>query len=283
MLRLRYARAGASTRSQNTSTPPSGRRGAASRRRRRRPRAAHHRRCRMSTTPRASIRSRSAGSTSSAGAGRLRRRARCARRTCGPGSELAAHREGRGGDRRLGRPSGPRPIDGTIERRGRPRANRSMGLVGRCWPWLQPLDWSPLPGGTGPRPRTRSSVGRPSTSRSSGPARVSPPPRACSSRHARATGSSTRSRVGDGWLTVVDVQDDGTVSLWMTPQEVRAGEDGRCGGADDYAGKERVYFLVADAPVERDAEVAVRSLRTAARGPRCPARNRRHPAVASWP
>ena len=68
--------------------------------------------------------------------------------------------------------------------------------------------------------------------------------------------------LGDGWLTVVDVQDDGSVSLWMTPQEVRAGEamDGAV-VLDGYAGKERVYFLVADAPVERDAvEASVRSV-----------------------
>lgn len=66
----------------------------------------------------------------------------------------------------------------------------------------------------------------------------------------------------DGWLTVADVQDDGTVSLWLRPQKVRAGQ--KVEGAvvlDGYAGKERVYFLLADEAVGAQAvDAAVRSV-----------------------
>lgn len=66
----------------------------------------------------------------------------------------------------------------------------------------------------------------------------------------------------DGWLTVVDVQDDGAVSLWLAPQRVRAGQ--QVAGAvvlDGYTGKERVYFLLADEPVGSDSvDAAVRGV-----------------------
>lgn len=66
----------------------------------------------------------------------------------------------------------------------------------------------------------------------------------------------------DGWLTVADVQDDGAVSLWLRPQKVRQGQTVE--GAvvlDAYAGKERVYFVLADAAVGADAvEASVRSV-----------------------
>lgn len=66
----------------------------------------------------------------------------------------------------------------------------------------------------------------------------------------------------DGWLTVADVQDDGTVSLWLPPREVRAGEPVEAAVVlDGYAGKERVYFLLADDAIDRDAvDAAVRSV-----------------------
>ena len=66
----------------------------------------------------------------------------------------------------------------------------------------------------------------------------------------------------DGWLTVADVQDDGAVTLWLPPREVRAGE--RVEGAvalDGYMGKERVYFVLAEAPIEAAmVEQSVRSV-----------------------
>lgn len=54
-----------------------------------------------------------------------------------------------------------------------------------------------------------------------------------------------------GWLTVADVQDDGAVALWLEPVRVEAGAPAEAAVLlDDYAGSERVYFIVADEPVD---------------------------------
>lgn len=53
-----------------------------------------------------------------------------------------------------------------------------------------------------------------------------------------------------GWFSVFDVQDDGVVSAWARPVEVPAMKP--IDGAvllDDFAGSERVYFVLADEPV----------------------------------
>lgn len=57
-----------------------------------------------------------------------------------------------------------------------------------------------------------------------------------------------------GWFQVFDVQDDGAVSAWARPTEVPAMVP--IDGAvllDDYAGSERVFFVLSDAPVGTNA------------------------------
>jgi hypothetical protein len=53
-----------------------------------------------------------------------------------------------------------------------------------------------------------------------------------------------------GWFSVFDVQDDGVVSAWARPTEVPAmiPIDGAV-LLDDFAGSERVFFVLSDAPV----------------------------------
>ncbi len=62
-----------------------------------------------------------------------------------------------------------------------------------------------------------------------------------------------------GWVSVFDVQDDGELQAWVAPTEASASTPVE--GAvllDDYAGSERVFFVVSDRPVDAsEAELAL--------------------------
>lgn len=55
-----------------------------------------------------------------------------------------------------------------------------------------------------------------------------------------------------GYLYVYDVQDDGLVSEWTAEELFPMQSETFAVILDDYAGSERVFFLVADAPLEAD-------------------------------
>lgn len=55
---------------------------------------------------------------------------------------------------------------------------------------------------------------------------------------------------GSGFLHVFDLQDDGAVSAWLTASPVEAGQRQEVAAVlDAYPGSERVYVVLADAPV----------------------------------